>query len=34
MFKSQDQNAGRSHYVQFDYSFFESMDVFKYVGTI
>jgi hypothetical protein len=30
---SQTQNAERSQYVQFDYSSFESMDEFKYVGT-
>jgi hypothetical protein len=30
---SQNRNAGRNQYVQFDYSSFESMDEFKYVGT-
>jgi len=33
MLKSQDQNAGRSHDIEIDNSYFERVEQFRYLGT-
>jgi len=33
MVTSRDQNAGRSHFIKIEYSSFERMEVFRYLGT-